>query len=81
MMQDMIEQPQWKTKPPVPWPEIPHIHIILMLTINDILLNCVDFMALHQQFYTANSMHELFTKEEQENILAFLSAAGLFHLI
>ena len=51
------------------------------LTIKHILLNCVDFMALRQQFYTANSMHELFTKVKQEHILAFLSAAGLYHLI
>ena len=51
------------------------------LTIEHILLNCVDFMALRQQFYTANSMHELFTKVKQENILAFLSATGLYRLI
>ena len=48
---------------------------------SDILLNSVDCMALHQQFYTTNSVHELFTKGKQENILAFLSAAGLYHLI
>ena len=47
------------------------------LTIKHILLNCVDFMALRQQFCTANSTHEVFTKVKQENMLAFLSAAGL----
>ena len=50
------------------------------LTIKHILLNCVDFMVLRQQFYTANSMHEFFTKVKQENILVFLSAAGLYRL-
>ena len=51
------------------------------LTLKHTLLNCVDFMALRQQFYTANNMHDLFTKVKEENILAFLRAAGLYHLI
>ena len=51
------------------------------LTIKRILLSCVDFMALHQQFYTANSMREIFTKVKEENIWAFLSVAGLYRLI
>ena len=33
-------------------------------------------MVLHQQSYTANSMHEIFIKVKQENILAFLRVAG-----
>ena len=33
------------------------------LTIKHFLLNCVYFMTMHQQFYSANSMHEHFTKK------------------
>ena len=51
------------------------------LTIRHILLDCVDFMAMRQQFYRANGMPDLFTKVKQENILTFLRAAGLYHLI
>ena len=49
------------------------------LTIKHSLLNCVDFMALRQQFYIAYGMHGLFIKVKQENTLTFLTAAG--HLI
>ena len=38
-------------------------------------------MALHQQFYTEKSMHDLFIKVNQETILALLREAGLYHLI
>ena len=32
------------------------------LTLKHILLNCVDFFALRQQFYSAGNMHDLFSK-------------------
>ena len=51
------------------------------LTIKHIWLNCVDFMALRQQFYTPNNMHELFTKVKPENILAFLMTADIYNHI
>ena len=38
-------------------------------------------MTLRQQFYAANSMHEIFIKVKEENIWAFLRTAGLYHLI
>ena len=38
-----------------------HVQSSLYITIKHIQLNGVDFMALRQQFYTANSMHVLFT--------------------
>ena len=41
----------------------------------------LDFMALCQQFYTANTMHELFMKVKQEDILAFLRAATSYNFI
>ena len=40
------------------------------------LLEFVDLLALHQQFYDAN----LFSKVEQEDMLAFFYAAALYHL-
>ena len=48
--------------------------------IKHILLNCVDLIALRQQFYSAESMYELFTKVKPEHSPAFLSAAGLYSL-
>ena len=48
----------------------------MSLTIKHILLDCVDFMALCQHFYTANGMQDLFTKVRQKNILAFLRATS-----
>ena len=45
------------------------------LTVGHILLDCVNFRALHQQFYTANGMPDFFRIGKQENILAFLRAA------
>ena len=61
-----------------------HFTTQIPLTIKHILLKCVDFTALRQQFYTAGGilrMHEFYIKVKQENISALLRAAGLYHLI
>ena len=54
------------------------------MSLNSVLISAhIDFLeqALRQQFYTANNMHELFTKVKRENILDFLRAAGLYKYI
>ena len=48
----------------------------LPLTLKHILLNCVVFLALHQQFYSAGNMRDRFSKVKQEEILALLRIAG-----
>ena len=53
----------------------------LPLTLKHILLNCVDFLALRQQFYSACNMHYLFSKVKPEEMLAILRIAGLYYLI
>ena len=53
----------------------------MALTLKHTLLNCVDFLALRQQFYSTGNMHELFSQVNQEEILAFLAKTGLYHLI
>ena len=54
-------------------------NIIIMLYI----LDCVDFMALSNSFILQTSCVTFFffIKVKQENILAFLRAAGLYYLI
>ena len=51
------------------------------LTLKHIWLDCVDILALHQQFYTAGNMHDLFSQVKQDETLAFLRITGLYHLI
>ena len=36
------------------------------LTLKHILLDCFDFLAHHQQFYSAGNMHDLFPKVKQD---------------
>ena len=51
------------------------------LTLKHILFNCADFLALHQQFYSAGNMHDLFSKVKQEEMFAFLRMSDLYHCI
>ena len=49
------------------------------LTVKHLLLNCVDFDALRQQFYQVADLPELFKSVSPEKIVGFLKAAGLFN--
>ena len=49
------------------------------LTVKHLLLNCVDFDAIRQQFYQVAHLPELFKSVSPEKIVGFLKAAGLFN--
>jgi ribonuclease HI len=46
------------------------------LTVKHILIECVDFSPVRQQFYTASSMKDLFMNTDPTRIISFLHAIG-----
>jgi ribonuclease HI len=51
------------------------------LTVEHILLSCVDFSESRQKFYHANSLHHLFSSIEPSAILSFLKDIKLYYKI
>ena len=49
------------------------------VTVKHLLLNCVDFDAIRQQFYQVADKPELFKSVSPEKIVGFLKAADLFN--
>ncbi len=51
------------------------------LTIRHVLLDCADLILLHQQYFNAVSMSDLFLNVNGQTILVFLKASGKARLL
>jgi ribonuclease HI len=49
------------------------------LTVKHILVECIDFSPVRQQFYNVSSMKDLFMNTDSTKIISFLQAVGLFY--
>ena len=49
------------------------------LTVKHILVECIDFSPIRQQFYNVSSMKDLFVNTDSNKIISFLQAVGLFY--
>ena len=51
------------------------------LTVKHILTECVDFSETRNEFYTTNTLKELFEKVPSNKILDYVKAIGIYNLI
>jgi len=53
----------------------------LPLTVEHILLNCVDFMFIRNKYFTCTTLAELFSSVPSRTIVDFIKEIGLYHKI
>jgi len=52
-------------------------YVYLVITVEHILISCIDFDIIHQNFYTASNLKDLFYNIHPKRIISFIHATGL----